>query len=112
MRSLAGVKSNEEVYDPVSIVKEATAKNEVMVFSKSYCPYCEKTKDLFKANGIPFGVIELDQDRHGGEIQATLQDMTKQRTVPSVWIKNQHIGGCDDTLRLHSSGELKKLLSK
>jgi len=31
----------------------------------------------------------------GGDLQAQLLQMTGQRTVPSVWIKGQHVGGCD-----------------
>jgi glutaredoxin len=35
--------------------------------------------------------------------------MTGQRTVPNVFIRGKHIGGCDDTIKLQDSG---KLLSK
>jgi thiol-disulfide isomerase/thioredoxin len=39
--------------------------NPVMVFSKSYCPYCDKTKTLLKNKsaqiGFKYKVIELDQ---------------------------------------------------
>ena len=27
-----------------------------------------------------------------------------QRTVPSIFVNGQHIGGCDDTVALHESG--------
>lgn len=32
----------------------------------------------------------------GAKIQAALKEMTGQRTVPSVWLRGQHIGGSDD----------------
>jgi glutaredoxin-related protein len=32
---------------------------------------------------------------NGGAIQAALLDMTLQRTVPNVWIKNTFVGGSD-----------------
>lgn len=35
--------------------------NGVMVFSKSYCPYCRATKALLTENGAKFQTIELDQ---------------------------------------------------
>ena len=41
-----------------------------------------------------------------------LNQMTGQRTVPNVFINGKHIGGCDTTIALHSSGELAKLLVK
>jgi glutaredoxin 3 len=81
-----------------------------MIFSKSYCPYCTKAKEAFDDMGISFGAVELDQVGGGGEIQAILLDMTGQRTVPSVWIKGQHIGGCDDTLAATSSGKIREML--
>lgn len=31
----------------------------------------------------------------GGEIQSALSEWTGQNTVPSVFIKGKHIGGCD-----------------
>lgn len=36
-------------------------ENTVMVFSKSYCPYCRQTKQLLSELGARFEVIELDQ---------------------------------------------------
>ena len=72
-------------------------------------------KALFKEVGIvPDGdemaVVELDISSDGPEVQAALLALTKQRTVPNVWIKGRHIGGFDDTNDLATSGELQTLL--
>lgn len=37
-------------------------ENAVMVFSKSYCPYCRNTKHILKKLNANFGLLELDQD--------------------------------------------------
>ncbi|KAK2806021.1 hypothetical protein FQN50_006036, partial [Emmonsiellopsis sp. PD_5] len=37
------------------------ANNNVVVFSKSYCPYCRATKQLLNEQGAQFFSIELDQ---------------------------------------------------
>lgn len=34
--------------------------NDVMVFSKSYCPYCTRAKEALTSRGIAFKAIELD----------------------------------------------------
>ena len=34
--------------------------NDVMVFSKTYCPYCTKAKQALSELGVTFNVIELD----------------------------------------------------
>lgn len=36
-------------------------ENPVMVFSKSYCPYCNAAKALLRESGANFKAIELDQ---------------------------------------------------
>ena len=41
-------------------VKEMIDGNKVMVFSKSYCPFCTKAKNLLKNGDVDFTVIELD----------------------------------------------------
>ena len=38
----------------------AIKDNKVMVFSKSYCPYCAKTKATLDGMGIKYGLFELD----------------------------------------------------
>lgn len=38
----------------------AIKDNKVMVFSKSYCPYCAKTKSTLDGLGIKYGLFELD----------------------------------------------------
>ena len=49
--------------------------NKVMVFSKSYCPYCTKAKEeLTKLT--KFKAIELDNTNDGDDIQKALLDMT------------------------------------
>ncbi|KAJ5710077.1 hypothetical protein N7493_009669 [Penicillium malachiteum] len=71
-------------------------ENGVMVFSKSYCPYCTSTKKLLKEVGATYEVIELDQDAEGAAIQDALQEMTNQRSVPNIFISQKHIGGNSD----------------
>lgn len=36
-------------------------ENPVVVFSKSYCPYCKATKALLSEKGAKFYALELDQ---------------------------------------------------
>ena len=40
-------------------------ENKVMLFSKSFCPYCDEVKDFFQQFSIDFKVIELDQVENG-----------------------------------------------
>jgi len=62
--------------------------------------------------GIPFFALELDQEANGGQIQKELKELTKQSTVPNIWINGVFIGGKDDLFALHAKGELVKLTQK
>ncbi|KAK2798380.1 hypothetical protein FQN51_007780 [Onygenales sp. PD_10] len=72
------------------------ANNNVVVFSKSYCPYCRATKQLLNDEGAQFFSIELDQVDDGAAIQDALQEITNQRSVPNIFIDRKHIGGNSD----------------
>ncbi|CAD6893467.1 unnamed protein product [Tilletia controversa] len=99
---------------PKQIAESLISGNTIAVFSKSYCPYCVKAKKAIanlKMGDGEVGIIELDQDSDGADIQAYLADKTGQRTVPNIFIKGKHIGGSSDLLELESKGELKKLVS-
>lgn len=86
--------------------------SQVVIFSKSYCPYCTNTKLLFATNFVKkdIKIIELDQVINGREIQSTLYQMTGQRTVPSVFVHGHFIGGNDDTIASFESGKLQAIL--
>eukprot|EP00833_Pecoramyces_ruminatium_P014735 jgi/Orpsp1_1/1188767/evm.model.d7180000067028.1 len=86
-------------------------KNEnVMVFSKTYCPYCDRTKLLLTNLKCKFKAIELDEMDNGREIQDYLYEITNQKTVPNTFISGKHIGGNDNLQALHKKGELKPLI--
>ncbi|KAJ2880958.1 Glutaredoxin [Coemansia aciculifera] len=93
------------------LVSGLISQNPVMVFSKSYCPYCTRAKNELTKKKIAFKAIELDNTKDGGDIQAYLQQLTTQRTVPNIFANGHHIGGCDDTLDKLASGMFQKLLT-
>ncbi len=79
----------------------------VTVYSKDYCPYCDRAKALLKSKGVAFEAIEL-QD-HPGEF-AKLKERTGLMTVPQIFIGDKLIGGYSDMADLDRNGELDKLL--
>ncbi|KAJ8753582.1 hypothetical protein K2173_022823 [Erythroxylum novogranatense] len=91
--------------------KELSTSSPVVVFSKTYCGYCKRVKQLFTQIGASFKVIELDEQSDGGDIQLALGEWTGQRTVPNVFIGGKHIGGCDTVLGKYHGGQLLPLLT-
>ena len=56
--------------------------NKVVVFSKTYCPYCKKAKEALSSTGLKdYALIELDQREDGDEIQDILLGITGGRSV-------------------------------
>uniref|UniRef100_A0A8D3DZX6 thioredoxin-disulfide reductase (NADPH) n=1 Tax=Scophthalmus maximus TaxID=52904 RepID=A0A8D3DZX6_SCOMX len=94
-----------------SRIQQLIDSNQVMVFSKSYCPYCIKVKDLFTELRVNCNVVELDLLDDGTSYQEMLLEMTGQKTVPNVFINKKHVGGCDNTMQAHKDGRLQQLLS-
>lgn len=90
-------------------VTRAIQENAAVIFSKSYCPYCVRAKKLLTGLGKPFTAYELDKRADGSQIQDYLEELTNQDTVPNIFIKQNHVGGCDDIHALHKQGKLLPL---
>ncbi|DAA78481.1 TPA_exp: Uncharacterized protein A8136_4457 [Trichophyton benhamiae CBS 112371] len=90
--------------------EQIISENAVVVFSKSYCPYCNETKALLSSKGAQFFVMELDKVDDGPAIQDALQEITNQRTVPNIFINHKHIGGNSDLVA--KAGQLSALLKE
>ncbi|EXJ73061.1 glutaredoxin 3 [Cladophialophora psammophila CBS 110553] len=83
--------------------------NAVVVFSKSYCPYCHASKTLLNELKAKYYLLELDEVDDGAAIQDALEEITGQRSVPNIFIDHKHIGGNSDLQARR--GQLNKLLS-
>ncbi|SGZ47450.1 CIC11C00000003301 [Sungouiella intermedia] len=79
----------------------------IFIASKSYCPYCVKTKNTVGAITKEAYILELDEIPDGQEIQDALLEITGQRTVPNVFIAGEHIGGNSDVQALSSADKLE-----
>ncbi|KAF5312111.1 hypothetical protein D9619_002434 [Psilocybe cf. subviscida] len=95
-------------------VESTIADNKVVIFSKSWCPYCKKTKALFaeKFKDVTPLILELDERDDGSDIQNYLLSKTEQSSVPNVFVSQQHVGGNDDTQAAFKSGKLQELIAQ
>ncbi len=100
--------------ETIAFVDAEIANQKVVVFSKSYCPYCSKAKRALQAAGAKNAMVvhELDHmGKKGTDIQAYLAQKTGRRTVPSVFVGGNNIGGGDETDALHRNGQLAGMVS-
>lgn len=90
--------------------------NDVVLFGKTFCPYCKAAKTAIAESGAKVAgfagatVIELDEHEFGAEIQAKLVEKTGRSTVPNVFVGGVNVGGGDDTVELHESGVLAQMI--
>lgn len=75
----------------------------VIIYSKDYCPYCDRAKEYFSNRGIPFEEIDVTRDP---KIYEELKARTRHMTVPQIFIGGQFIGGYTDMIDKIRRGEL------
>src|SRR5512134_1783361 len=79
----------------------------IVIYSKSWCPYCDRAKRLLAAKGQSWTEIDVEaSDAARDEMVAR----SGRRTVPQIWIGDRHVGGFDDLAALDATGELDALL--
>lgn len=80
----------------------------IEIYTTNLCPYCVRAKELLKKKGQQYQEIDVSDNY---ELKAKMAERTGgKRTVPQIFINDQHIGGCDDLYALESAGQLDGLL--
>ncbi|CAN1535097.1 GrxC Glutaredoxin and related proteins [Burkholderiaceae bacterium] len=80
----------------------------VKMFTTAVCPYCVRAKQLLKARGVEhIEEVRIDQLP---EERSRMMALTGRRTVPQIFIGDQHVGGCDDLIALDGRGGLLPML--
>jgi glutaredoxin len=70
--------------DVRKIIEDKIAKNKVMMFSKSYCPYCTMAKtglSNFNLGTDEYKIWEIEREPNCAEIQSVLRDITGAQSV-------------------------------
>jgi len=79
----------------------------IVIYTKSWCPYCHSAKELLRRKGWTFTEIDVTTDTDG---QLEMSRRAGGRTsVPQIFIGDTHVGGCDDLYALDRAGELDTL---
>jgi glutaredoxin 3 len=83
--------------------------SKVEIYSSMYCPFCHRAKALLQAKGAAFDEIDVDRD------PAARMEMMRRssggRTVPQIFIGDNHVGGSDDLAALERAGKLDAMLA-
>ncbi len=81
----------------------------VVMYSTAVCPYCINAERLLTAKGVK----TIDKIRVDLQPEQRLEMMEKTgcRTVPQIYINDQHIGGFEELRALDLSGQLAPMLA-
>jgi len=80
----------------------------VTIYSRSWCSFCKRAKDLLENKGIAYTSIDIEEQP---EKRDEMIERTGRTSVPQIFINDQAIGGCDDLFSLHAAGDLDTLLA-
>ena len=82
----------------------------IEIYTKTFCPYCWRAKALLEAKGVEYREIPVD---YGGDVRdQMIQRANGRTTVPQIFIREHHVGGCDDLMALDRDGRLDDLISR
>ena len=93
-------------------IQKQIDENPVIIYMKGtpdmpMCGFSSKAVEALKKCGKEFAYVNIILD------QEVMQELPKYKdwpTFPQIYIKGELIGGCDITLELFESGELKKMI--
>jgi len=80
---------------------------DVLIYTKRYSALSERAKALLRAHGVDYDEVDVTHD------DARFTEMAKRAhgalSVPQIFLKGQHLGGCADLERLAEQGQLGRL---
>jgi len=79
----------------------------VTVYSTRFCPYCIAARRLLEGKGVAYREIAVDGD---ADLRAEMTARAGRRTVPQIWIGDEHVGGFDELAALDRAGRLDGML--
>jgi glutaredoxin 3 len=92
---------------PVTEFTYEDAMKTIEIYTKDYCPYCHRAKELLIQKGHIF--VEYDVTNDTSKEQE-MRQRSGRSTVPEIFVDGELIGGCDDLFALEKSGRLDERL--
>ena len=79
----------------------------IELYTKVYCAYCQRAKDLLRIKGMDFVEYDITDD----QLKAVeMQQRSQRQTMPGIFINDAPIGGCTELFELDERGDLDPLL--
>jgi len=82
----------------------------IVMYCTEICPYCVRAVHLLQRKGVT-EIEKIRVDLQPELLDAMIQK-TGRRTVPQIYINDEHVGGYDDMAALDRAGKLDEKLQK
>ena len=98
--------------DVLERIDQQVKGNPVVIYMKGspqfpQCGFSMRAAQALSDCSVPFAFVNVLQDP---EIFENLPRYADWPTFPQIYVAGELIGGCDITLELHQSGELKSMM--
>ena len=80
---------------------------DIIIYTSSYCPYCIRARALLASKGWVYEDIAVDSD---DRLRLEMMQKSGRATVPQIWIRGKHIGGCDELFALEMNKQLEAMV--
>ena len=80
----------------------------IIIYTSSLCGFCYRAKSLLKKKNIPFEEIDIDLDY--SKRTEMIKKSGGRTSVPQIFFKDHHIGGCDDLYKLEEDNRLESFV--
>lgn len=81
----------------------------ITIYTRDFCPYCTRAKQLLAQKNVKFEEINAGMDAK--KKQEMIKRSNGGRTFPQIFIGDTHVGGCDDIMALDRRGALDAMLA-
>ncbi len=79
------------------------------MYTTAMCPYCVRAEQLLRAKGV--GALDKVRVDLEPARRVEMMERTGRRTVPQIYVGDQHVGGYEDLVALDRAGKLDLLLA-
>ena len=85
---------------PAKDDRKTGKKMEVLIYTKSNCPFCEKAKAWFTQHGFGYTQVLLDDEEQRLAFYQRISNGREVRSVPQIFIDEKHIGTYNDLMAI------------
>jgi monothiol glutaredoxin len=100
--------------DVLDRIDQQVKNNPVVIYMKGtpqmpQCGFSSRAAEALGSTGVPFAYVNVLQDP---DIFQNLPRYADWPTFPQIYVDGELVGGCDITLEMHQSGELKTMMEQ